>query len=225
MQNHHLGRCSAFLWSLEPRLTTGPDLLSRTINWALQSSWSCLRRNFRCENMYVFISPSVWRKKIQLQFPAPRPTRAQKCLQASRAQAELYRSESHVTVSGYGEGWWSAERVVRDQMFYCPSHLARRLLARPQGTQGVCEDPPVFGYVLEHSSSGPIVTHNTDLPFVFMDLPEHASLEDWGVTNGNVASSWFIMNPQIAFVSTILMKEYHVPLKICWFLLGVLVAH
>ena len=43
-------------------------------------------------------------------------------------------------------------------------------------------------------------------------------------TNGNVASSWF-MNPQVAFVSAILMKEYHVPLKICWFLLGVLVAH
>ena len=85
-------------------------------------------------------------------------------------------SESHVTVSGYDEGWWSAERVTTDQMFYCPSHLARRLLAHPLG----CETPPVFGYLLEHSSSGPVVTHNTDLPFVFMDLPEHASLEDWG---------------------------------------------
>lgn len=110
--------------------------------------------------------------------------------QASRAQAELYRSESHVTVSGYAEGWWSAERVVTDQMFYCPSHLARRLLARPQGTQGVCEDPLVFGYVLEHSSSGPIVTHNTDLPFVFMDLPEHASLEEHDLAS-DMAKAWY----------------------------------
>eukprot|EP00435_Cladocopium_sp_Y103_P040986 s2225_g11.t1 len=97
----------------------------------------------------------------------------EKKFQASEAQAKLYKSESHVAVSGYDEGWWSAARVVTDQMFYCTSHLARRLLAR-QGASAV------FGYLLEHSSTGPVVSHNTDLPFVFMNLTEHASPEDWG---------------------------------------------
>ena len=182
MQNHHLGRCSAFLWSLEPRLDDGARFTFKDYQLSTAEFLKLFEEKISGAKTCMFLFPPVFgRKKIQLQFPAPRPTRAQKCLQASRAQAELYRSESHVTVSGYGEGWWSAERVVTDQMFYCPSHLARRLLARPQGTQGGLRRPP--GLRLRGWNTpalAPIVTHNTDLPFVFMDLPEHASLGGLG---------------------------------------------
>lgn len=73
-------------------------------------------------------------------------------------------------------------------MFYCASHLARQRATRWLACDG--EEPLVFGYVLEHSSTGPVVTHNTDLPFVFMNLSENASLEEHDLAS-DMAGAWY----------------------------------
>lgn len=100
---------------------------------------------------------------------------------SSRAPAELYSSEPHDLVPGLADGWWSAERVVTDQNFFCSSHFARRTLA---------PSTPIFGYLFAHSKGGnPVVTHSDDLPFVFMGLPKNASSEDHQLA-AEVAMSW-----------------------------------
>ena len=86
---------------------------------------------------------------------------------SSPGPAELYRSESHILVPGYGEGYWSAQRVVGDHHHFCPVHMAVRLVSSP-----------VYVYMFAHSLDGPIVTHSVDLPFVFMELPQTASSEE-----------------------------------------------
>lgn len=102
--------------------------------------------------------------------------------ESSRGQAELYRSESHVSLPGYSDGWWSAERAVTDQNFFCPSHFAWRSLA--------VTGSPVFGYLFASSSDSPIVHHSSELPFLFMNLTENASLEEWQLAE-EVAMSWY----------------------------------
>lgn len=102
--------------------------------------------------------------------------------ESSRGQAELYRSESHVSLPGYSDGWWSAERAVTDQNFFCPSHFAWRSLA--------VTGSPVFGYLFASSSDSPIVHHSSELPCLFMNLTENASLEEWQLAE-EVAMSWY----------------------------------
>jgi len=102
---------------------------------------------------------------------------------SSQQQAELYLSESHPSWPGYNDGWWSGERAVTDQNFYCTSNFARRSMAK----LGL----PIFGYVLAHSSSGaPIVQHSDDLPFVFRNLTKHASAEEQQLS-ADMAMSWY----------------------------------
>eukprot|EP00438_Fugacium_kawagutii_P000238 Skav212283 [mRNA] locus=scaffold732:376965:378569:- [translate_table: standard] len=98
---------------------------------------------------------------------------------ATRAQAKLYTSESHPSLQGYEAGWWSAERAITDQIFFCPAVFAARSLARAV---------PVFSYVFAASTNGPIATHSVDLPFVWMDLP-HASAEEKQLAS-DVVMSW-----------------------------------
>lgn len=102
--------------------------------------------------------------------------------ESSRGQAELYRSESHISLPGYNDGWWSAERAVTDQNFFCPSHFAWQSLA--------AMGSPVFGYLFASSSDSPIVHHFSEVPFLFMNLTENASLEEWHLAE-EVAMSWY----------------------------------
>ena len=85
-------------------------------------------------------------------------------------------------VPGYGEGYWSSVRVATDQNWFCPGHWASRILAKSS---------PVYEYIWAHGLGGtPIVTHSTDLPFVFMELPADASSEEKQLA-ADVAMSWY----------------------------------
>ena len=108
----------------------------------------------------------------------------QKEFNASQKEAELYSSETHPFLADRGEGWWSAERVVTDQNFFCTSDFARRSLAASEASA------PVFGYVFAHSSSGLVVSHCAELPFVFQNLASNASSEEKQLAS-EVAMSWY----------------------------------
>eukprot|EP00438_Fugacium_kawagutii_P011359 Skav212537 [mRNA] locus=scaffold1851:141565:142909:+ [translate_table: standard] len=99
---------------------------------------------------------------------------------STRQQAELYSSESHVAVSGRADGWWSAQRAVTDQNFFCSSHVAVRRLAT---------SAKVFAYLFASSLDSQVVAHNSDLAFVWMNLPN--ATEEQKQLAADVGMAWY----------------------------------
>eukprot|EP00438_Fugacium_kawagutii_P002607 Skav201658 [mRNA] locus=scaffold641:141714:144142:+ [translate_table: standard] len=133
---------------------------------------------------------------------------------STRAQAELYSSESHVDVPGRADGWWSAQRAVTDQNFFCTSQFAARRL------RGLSTSSKVFAYLFASSLDSQVVSHNAELPFVWMNLTNASQEEkqlaaDVGMSlhrfaaSGDPGAAW----PQVSASSAPMMLKFQVASK------------